>query len=48
MAIEKGFPCNSSILEIEEGGVLIQEGCFGTPLLQNRSQYLIGWIMYMI
>ena len=27
MAIEKGFSCNSSILEIEEGGVLIQEGC---------------------
>ena len=27
MAIGKGFSCNSSILEIEDGGVLIQEGC---------------------
>ena len=49
MAIEKGFPCNSSILEIEEGGVLIQEGClfnimaYGLVLIQGIA-LITAWV----
>lgn len=50
MAIEKGFSCNSSILEIEEGGVLIQEGClfnimaFGLVLIQGIA-LITAWVL---
>ena len=50
MAIEKGFSCNSSILEIEEGGVLIQEGClfnimaYGLVLIQGIA-LIIAWVL---
>ena len=50
MAIEKGFFCNSSILEIEEGGVLIQEGClfnimaYGLVLIQGIA-LIIAWVL---